>query len=383
MNRRTQNNEFRRMKAQPAFDIRDPLFNIHHSRDPRSGSALLIVLGVMAILSLLVVEFGRGLRADLSASNSSYEEAQNDQLARSALAAAEIELSKEGASMYTDATGNVYFVSDDATYESEIEDLAQYRQGMPLGRGLFSYRFLIKPYALDLNELNSGEWGRLFEVACDMDEGDDRSALVDSILDWTDADNNPRACGAEEETYQELDPPRHCRNAAFETIEELLLVNGITPDMLFGYSHPACIEDGLLRGGGLYRFLIGDNCPEAQASVQYIRRGVLPSDDQRAAAETNDDFDGFKKVSVFPSVLYLVAEGFIPVATNDTDAASWDTEESVPEDSASRHIILVKLEQSKNVRTMQYEVKDFQENAAGELLDRVLMYGIPEETNEL
>lgn len=284
--------------------------------------------------------------------------------------------------MYADATGNVYFVSDETSYESEIEELALYRQGMPLGRGMFSYRFLMKPYALDLNELSAGEWGRLFEVACDMEEGDDRSALVDSILDWTDADNNPRAYGAEEETYQELDLPRHCRNAAFETVEELLLVNGITPDILFGISHPAYIEDGLLRGGGLYRFLIGDNCPEAQASVQYIRRGVLPSDDQLAAAKTEDDSEVFKKVTVLPPVLYLVAEGFTPVMTNDVDAAG-NADESIPVDSASRHIILVKLEQTKNVQSMKYEVNDFQENATGELLEKVQAYGVPEETNEL
>ena len=352
------------------------------SINPKSGSALLIVLGVMAILSLLVAEFGRGLRADLRASGGFYEEAQNDQLARSALAAAQIELSVAGASMYADPTGNVYFVTSDETYESEIAALAQYRQGQPLGRGLFSYRFLMKPYALNINELSADALGRLFEVACGLEEGDERSALVDAILDWTDSDSVVRAYGAEEEFYQALVPPRHCRNAPFETVEELLLVNGMTPEMLFGYGYPARIEDGILMGGGLYRFLIGDNCPEAQASVQYILRGIFPSADQSKKKDV-EVVSGFQKVTELPSVLYLVAEGFVPQAAGDKENSVPITEESAPADSASRHIILVKLTMPKSTQSAGYTVGDFQENATGELLERVLTYGVPEENNEL
>ncbi len=352
------------------------------SRNSKSGSALLIVLGVMAILSLLVAEFGRGLRADLRASGGFYEEAQNDQLARSALAAAQIELLAAGASMYADPTGNVYFVTSDETAESEIAALAQYRQGQPLGRGSFSYRFLTKPYALDINELSADALGRLFEVACGLEDGDERSTLVDSILDWTDSDNVARAYGAEEDFYQALVPPRHCRNAPFETVEELLLVNGMTPDMLFGYGLPAHIEDGILMGGGLYRFLIGDNCPEAQASVQYILRGIFPSDDQSKKKDV-EVVSGFQKVAELPSVLYLVAEGFVPPATEDKESPVPVTEESAPADAASRHIILVKLAVSKSTQNAGYTIDDFQENAAGELLEQVLVYGVPEETNEL
>ncbi|MEI7850235.1 MAG: hypothetical protein WCH86_00215 [Kiritimatiellales bacterium] len=351
------------------------------SRDSKSGSALLIVLGVMAILSLLVAEFGRGLRADLRASGGFYEEAQNDQLARSALAAAQIELLAVGASMYADPTGNVYFVTSDETAESEIAALAQYRLGQPLGRGSFSYRFVMKPYALDINELSADALGRLFEVACGLEEGDERLALVDAILDWTDSDNVARAYGAEEDFYKALVPPRHCRNAPFETVEELFLVNGITPDMLFGYGLPAHIEDGILMGGGLYRFLIGDNCPEAQASVQYILRGIFPSDDQ--GKKDVEVVSGFQKVAELPSVLYLVAEGFVPSAAGDKEAPALGAEESAPADAASRHIILVKLAVSKSTQNAGYTIDDFQENAAGELLEQVLVYGVPEETNEL
>jgi hypothetical protein len=336
----------------------------------------------MAILSLLVAEFGRGLRADLRASGGFYEEAQNDQLARSALVAAQIELLTAGALMYADPTGNVYFVTSEETAESEIAALAPYRQGLSPGRGMCSYRILTKPYALDINELGAAALGRLFEVACGLEDSTERSVLVDSILDWIDADDVQRAYGAEEEFYQALDRPRHCRNDSLGTIEELLLVNGMTPDLLFGYGLPARIEDGMLLGGGLYRFLIGDNCPEAQASVQYILRGVSPSDNRNRTRVT-EVASGFQKITELPLVLYLVAEGFIPPATGSGESSGSIMEESAPADTASRRIILVKLTLPENGRIDEYTVGDFQENAAGELLEQVLTYGVPEETNEL
>ena len=346
----------------------------------RSGSALLIVLGVMAVLSLLVAGFGRGLRADLRASGGFYEAAQNEQLARSALAAAQIELANTA--MYADATGNVYFVTGDESYESEIETLSLYRQGVPLGRGKVSYRILMKPNALDINELGAGALGRLFEVACGLEEGDERSALVDSILDWIDPDSTQRAYGAEEEFYQALDVPRHCRNGAFETIEELLVVNGMTPELLFGYDRPVTVEDGLLLGGGLYRFLVGDNSPEAKASVKYIQSGALPADDRRRTEEVEEE-GVFTKVKVLPPVLYLVAEGFVPRVAEEEETGGFETEESVPADASSRHIILVKLVLPEDGSSKKYKVADFQGNAAGELIEKVLACGVPEDRDEL
>ncbi len=58
--------------------------------------------------------------------------------------------------------------------------------------------------------------------------------IADAILDWIDADDTPRANGAESEFYGSLTPPYAPRNAPPATIEELLLVRGVTPELLFG-----------------------------------------------------------------------------------------------------------------------------------------------------
>jgi type II secretory pathway component PulK/phosphotransferase system HPr-like phosphotransfer protein len=58
--------------------------------------------------------------------------------------------------------------------------------------------------------------------------------LVDAIIDWRDEDDEPRPMGAEEEYYQALAPPYHCANQPFQTVEELLLVKGMTRELLYG-----------------------------------------------------------------------------------------------------------------------------------------------------
>lgn len=58
--------------------------------------------------------------------------------------------------------------------------------------------------------------------------------IADAILDWIDEDEEPRESGAESDYYSGLDPPFAARNGPLETVEELLLVRGITPELLFG-----------------------------------------------------------------------------------------------------------------------------------------------------
>src|SRR6476646_5320236 len=55
-----------------------------------------------------------------------------------------------------------------------------------------------------------------------------------SIVDWVDPDEEPNPGGAESQYYQGRQPPYQCKNAPLDTIEELLLVKGVTPALLFG-----------------------------------------------------------------------------------------------------------------------------------------------------
>jgi len=56
--------------------------------------------------------------------------------------------------------------------------------------------------------------------------------VADPILDWRDTDNTPRPQGAEDDYYTGLAAPYHCKNKPFDTVDELLLVKGVTPELL-------------------------------------------------------------------------------------------------------------------------------------------------------
>ncbi len=58
--------------------------------------------------------------------------------------------------------------------------------------------------------------------------------LTDAILDWRDADNLVRLNGAEKEYYIDLKKPYLPANGRFTTIEELLMVKGVTRTLFNG-----------------------------------------------------------------------------------------------------------------------------------------------------
>lgn len=60
--------------------------------------------------------------------------------------------------------------------------------------------------------------------------------LWNAILDWKDSDNLPRDGGAEDDTYEQKRPAYVAANGPFKSIEELLLVDGMTYELFYGKS---------------------------------------------------------------------------------------------------------------------------------------------------
>ena len=59
-------------------------------------------------------------------------------------------------------------------------------------------------------------------------------AIAAAIIDWRDEDLEPQPYGAEDETYSRKTPAYRAKNADFESIEELLLVEGVDEELLYG-----------------------------------------------------------------------------------------------------------------------------------------------------
>ena len=60
------------------------------------------------------------------------------------------------------------------------------------------------------------------------------SDLTNAIRDWIDTDDETRDGGAESDYYSTLSPPYQAKNASLESLDELLLVKGVTASLLYG-----------------------------------------------------------------------------------------------------------------------------------------------------
>lgn len=74
------------------------------------------------------------------------------------------------------------------------------------------------------------------EESEDEEEGGTVEEIVNAILDWRDADQSPRkeGGGTEGDFYRTLPKPYRVKNGPFDTVEELLLVKGVTGQVLYG-----------------------------------------------------------------------------------------------------------------------------------------------------
>jgi general secretion pathway protein K len=90
---------------------------------------------------------------------------------------------------------------------------------------------------------------------------------VGAIIDWIDADDEEQPGGAEMMYYHSLQVPYACKNAALSSVEELLLIRGITPDVFFG--------DPLLEQLPLTELLTVHGHPRGQINVNTAEYEVL------------------------------------------------------------------------------------------------------------
>ncbi len=60
------------------------------------------------------------------------------------------------------------------------------------------------------------------------------SDLASAIITWRSSATSNATNGAGSDTYQRLNPPYRCKNAPFESVDELRLVYGATLDILYG-----------------------------------------------------------------------------------------------------------------------------------------------------
>jgi DNA uptake protein ComE-like DNA-binding protein len=99
-------------------------------------------------------------------------------------------------------------------------------------------RFGLTPESAKLHLNAAEEWQieRLLPPLLVGLQIDNPQDIINAILDWRDEDSEVRDGGAESDYYNALDPgpPYNAKNGPFDSVEELLLVKGVTAAVLYG-----------------------------------------------------------------------------------------------------------------------------------------------------
>ena len=192
------------------------------------GVALLLALLVVTLLVALILEFDAEARREYREAAAFRDNFKASMLTRAAVQAARAVLQQD-------------FLRDKQTGEKfdALTDLwAIPIKNFAIGDGSLSAQIYDERGKFNLNDLRAAandqikfkttteRARRLFEL---LQLNPD---LVDAVIDWTDQDDNPRPAGAESAYYQSQRPAYRAANERLQSLADLRLIKGFTPDII-------------------------------------------------------------------------------------------------------------------------------------------------------
>ena len=269
----------------------------HRRKEERRGVLLLVVLVVVALMAIANLSYFDWTLAERKAADSAARREQGYHAAESAVEMLRVYLSEDALTIDQDggwyenpARFRAVLVADNPAAELRVRAAAVApRWG---NYQLEGARFGLEDDSGRLN-LNT------LLVTDTREEGAARTqlmalpgmteAIADAILDWIDEDDEARTLGAERDYYSTLADPILPANGPITTLEQLLLVKGVTPELLWGLDQDRNYEVSAAEAAGVA--LPVDNAT-GELSGGWASMVTLYS------AEANVQADGTPKINV-------------------------------------------------------------------------------------
>jgi len=195
----------------------------------KSASLLIALLWCLTLLSLIVIGMLHSARMDLTVQKN-----YGDRIQAHYLAIAGIEKAK--ALLYRDARDRSRISRN---HTGQLYDSPEDFRDVNLGRGEFRVFHRAQEdagggvvYGAQDEEARLNINYASFESLSNIDRM--TPDIAAAIIDWRDEDNQVSPGGAEADYYTSLQPPYLPRNGPFQTVRELLMVRGVTRELLFG-----------------------------------------------------------------------------------------------------------------------------------------------------
>jgi general secretion pathway protein K len=240
------------------------------------GVALIMVLWIFIFLFVVAFDFSASVREEANAAHRYRDETEGYYLAVAGF--------QRGLYDFLNQSTAKPLQRDQQP--SDLFD-GSWREGN-LGASGYRVRLMDEAGKINLNRIDENALRRVF-TNLNIEEPL-RSILVDSIMDWLDADDLHRINGAESDYYRSLTPPYTAKNGPFDTVEELMWVRGVTSSLFFGYADDNGTQADSARRIGLREIFTVDspidrvNLRTASAEVIHAIAGI-PLDKTRVFVE--------------------------------------------------------------------------------------------------
>jgi general secretion pathway protein K len=205
------------------------------------GVILIALLWILTALGVIALSFSREGFVEMAAARNTRDLAEAYYIARAGIAGTVYEIVKR---KYAPRVNRV-----ELDQPPEPIDLG--RVAGKFGRGEYEVEIQDESGKINLNFVSEEQLRKVIEAS--GIPRPDSDVIADSVMDWRDPDSDHRLNGAEDDFYQSLRPPYKAKNGRMDTVEELLLIRGVTRDYFYG--HLEKTPDGaVVRRYGLSRF---------------------------------------------------------------------------------------------------------------------------------
>ena len=205
----------------------------HSALRNQKGSALIVALWALIILGLLISAFAFDMHVEAGVTSFYRKRLKAQYLARAGVEYAKLMLHKS------------FKVKEEIGAEDEDPDVyiqaLSLQKGMgvtsltrELGDGKFLVDILPEQGRRNVNTLSDEDWEEILDQANVPQE--EWGALIDCFEDFTDPndEHQPTGEGAESDDPFYEERGYECKNAALDTVDELLLIKGFTPAVVYG-----------------------------------------------------------------------------------------------------------------------------------------------------